>query len=61
MADFSNLREGPGVNYTPVRILHEGEVIVLASLPAQDGWQSVKADTIEGWVNTAYIKCEVTQ
>jgi uncharacterized protein YraI len=56
-----NLREGPGANYTPVRVLHEGEVIVLANLPAQNGWQSVIAESVEGWVNATYIKCEVTQ
>ncbi len=56
-----NLREGPSVNYTPVRILHEGEVIVLANLPAQNGWRSVKTESVEGWVNATYIKCEVTQ
>jgi len=55
-----NLREGPGVNYTPVRVLHEGEVIVLANIPAQYGWQSVKADFIQGWVNATYIKCTLT-
>jgi uncharacterized protein YraI len=54
-----NLREGPGVNYTPVRVLHEGEVIVLANIPAQNGWQSVKVDSTQGWVNATYIDCEV--
>ena len=56
-----NLREGPGVNYTPVRVLHEGEVIVLANIPAQNGWRSVKTESVEGWVNATYIKCEVAQ
>ena len=55
-----NLREGPGVNYAPVRVLHEGEVIVLANLPAQNGWQSVKTESIEGWVNAKYINCILT-
>ncbi len=56
-----NLRAGPGVGYASIRILHEGETIVLANLPAHDGWQSVKADSIAGWVNANYIDCEVKQ
>ena len=55
-----NLREGPGVNYAPVRVLHEGEMILLLGAPTHDGWQSVKADSIEGWVNAHFIDCSMT-
>jgi len=53
-----NLRAGPGVSYMPIQVLHEGESIVLANIPARNGWQFVKVHSIEGWVNKIYIKCE---
>jgi hypothetical protein len=55
-----NLRDGAGTNYAPIRILHEGEIILLANIPARDDWRSVQADGVAGWVNSNYIHCEVT-
>jgi uncharacterized protein YraI len=54
-----NLRTGPGTGYTPVKVLHEGDVILLANIPARDGWQSVTVGGLTGWVNARYITCEV--
>ncbi len=55
-----NLREGPGVNYAPVRVLHEGDVILLLGVPTHDDWQFVKADSIDGWANAHFIDCTLS-
>jgi uncharacterized protein YraI len=54
-----NLRAGPGMNYGSIRVLHEGEVILLANIPARDGWQPVTVGSLTGWVIVRYITCEV--
>ncbi|MFZ1040299.1 MAG: SH3 domain-containing protein [Anaerolineales bacterium] len=53
-----NLREGAGTNYASVRVLREGEIILLANIPARDGWRSVTVDDLTGWVNASYITCK---
>lgn len=56
-ADALHLRAGPGMSFSSLAILREGESVTLQNIPAQGHWQAVKAGEREGWVNGVYLVC----
>ena len=46
-----NLREGPGFNYNPIKLLARGDLLSIVGTYAECGWLKVRiADGTEGWV-----------
>lgn len=55
-----NVRTGPGVSYTVVTRVDEGQTVTLLARNTAATWVKVRlADAVEGWVNASYLKASV--
>ncbi len=58
IVDVAPLRSGPGVEFEPVGVLAEGEIVTLVgSSPAKD-WYRVTLPTPQGGINEAWVSAE---
>lgn len=56
-ADALNVRNGPGVGYTPVGVIYRGYAVTLMERNSINTWVKIKTSTgnIEGWVNASLL------